>query len=83
MRTSTGSPRRLVLLGGPGGYLTVLPAGSPMRDDRYRGWTELLRMNVPRRLACRACVVPHVSAPGLRAADAMKQWALDVYGSAA
>lgn len=77
-----GSPRRFVLLGGPGGYLTVLAAGSPLLE-KYGGWTTLLRVNVPRRKTCRTCVEPHLGAPALRVPDAAKRWALDVYGSEA
>lgn len=75
MTTGT-SPRRFVLLGGPGGWMTVLPAGSPMRADRYAGWTELARANLPRRRSLR----PNGPIEA-RTAAAMKRWALDVYGT--
>ena len=77
-----GSPRRFVLMGGPAGHMTVVAAGSPLLE-RYGGWTTLLRVNVPRRLTCRTCVEPHLGTPALRVPDAMKQWALDVYGNSA
>lgn len=69
-RTFGESPRRFVLLGGPGGYMTVVPAGSPLLE-RYGGWTTLLRVNVPRRLEPDARNV----------AGEAKQWALDVFGA--
>ncbi len=81
-RMARRSARRLVLLGGPGGYLTVLPVGDPRIEDRYAGWTELARANVPRsRPKCEACIEPHLAAPAFAIADAMKRWALDVYGA--
>jgi hypothetical protein len=42
------SDRRYVILGGPGGYLTVQRAGSPMIADRYRRWQVLGTYNAPR-----------------------------------
>lgn len=81
MKGTRFSSRRFVLLGGPGGYMTVVPAGHPMREDRYWNWTELLRVNVPRsRVGCASCVDEH---PPFVMFDAMKKWALDVYGNAA
>ena len=68
------SRRRYELIGGPGGYLSILPAGSPMRRDRYRHWVTLLRVRVPRRVARRA-----EFALSLQAADQLKAWALFAY----
>ena len=45
------SPRRMVILGGPGGYLATCGAGRDWRaDSRFRGWIELGRVNLPRRV---------------------------------
>ena len=41
------SPKRFLLLGGPGGYLTCLPAGDSRLHDRYRQWMVLARVNRP------------------------------------
>lgn len=71
------SGRRFVLLGGPGGYLTMVPAGSRFQRDQYRDWTELLRVNVPRGRG----LPDWWTIRDL--AGAAKQWALDVYGGAA
>jgi hypothetical protein len=41
-RETTNAKRRYVVLGGPGGQMTMLQAGSPLRfDSRYRNWVEL------------------------------------------
>ena len=41
------SPKRFVILGGPGGYLSCRPAGCPMIADRYRHWQRLGTVNRP------------------------------------
>lgn len=51
--TPPPSVRRFVVLGGPGGRLTVRPAGCPMLRDQYRRWTVLFTYNLPRRLVSR------------------------------
>lgn len=56
--------KRCVLLGGPGGYLTCLPAGDARLRDRYRNWQVLMRINRP-------------LSPGL--ADAAKGWAMRTF----
>lgn len=56
--------------------MTVRPVGSTL-DTHASRWTPLLRVNVPRRHGR-----PNFEAER-RAADAMKRWALDVYGSEA
>jgi histidinol-phosphate/aromatic aminotransferase/cobyric acid decarboxylase-like protein len=43
----TPSPRRFVVLGGPGGYRTGRPVGCPMIRDRYRAWQPLFTVNRP------------------------------------
>jgi len=41
------SPRRFVVIGGPGGQLSCRPVGCPMLGDRYRRWQPLFRVNRP------------------------------------
>jgi len=42
------SHKRFLLLGGPGGYLSCLPAGDPrLRDGFYRHWVVLMKVNRP------------------------------------
>jgi len=41
------SHKRFLLLGGPGDYLTCLPAGDPRLHDRYRQWVVLMKINRP------------------------------------
>ena len=41
------SPRRFVVIAGPGGYLSCRPVGCPMLRDRYRRWQPLFRVNRP------------------------------------
>lgn len=41
------STKRMVVLGGPGGYLSVRPAGCPMITDRYKRWQVLFTVNRP------------------------------------
>lgn len=41
------SNQRWGVLVGPRGDLTCLPVGDPRRKDRYRRWTEILRINRP------------------------------------
>ena len=65
------SRRRYELIGGPDGYLSILPAGSPMRRDRYRQWVTLLRVNLPRAM--------HGRPMGLPACQQLKAWALFAY----
>lgn len=63
------SRRRYELIGGPGGYLSIVPAGSPMRRDQYRHWVTLLRVSLPRRMG-------PLSVAG---AGQLKTWALLAY----
>ena len=65
------SRRRYELIGGPGGYLSILPAGSPMRRDRYRQWVTLLRVSLPRGMRGRPLT--------REGADQLKAWALFAY----
>lgn len=41
------STKRCVVYVGPGGYLTILPAGDPRATDRYRTWQPILTINRP------------------------------------
>jgi len=41
------SRKRFVVIGGAGGYLSCLPVGCPMLNDRYRRWQLLFRVNRP------------------------------------
>lgn len=41
------SPKRFVVLGGPGGRLSCRPVGCPMIGDRYRRWQVLFHVNRP------------------------------------
>jgi hypothetical protein len=41
MITIRTPPSRFHVLGGPGGWLTCLPAGDPRQHDRYRSWVVL------------------------------------------
>ena len=41
------SPKRFVVLGGPGGHLSCRPVGCPMLTDRYRRWQLLFAVNRP------------------------------------
>jgi hypothetical protein len=41
------SPKRFVVIGGPGGRLSCRPVGRPMLTDRYRRWQLLVRVNRP------------------------------------
>lgn len=69
-REHAHSDRRWVILGGPGGYLTVVEANHPQIRDRYRRWQELGRVNVPRRLR------EHYAARPYLFAGPAKSWAL-------
>ena len=71
-RRST-SRRRYELIGGPGGYLSIVPAGSPMRTDRYRHWVTLLRVHLPRAMARKRDPLSR------EAASQLKAWALFAY----
>lgn len=67
------SRRRYELIGGPGGYLSIVPAGSPMRTDRYRHWVTLLRVHLPRAMARKREPLSR------EAAGQLKTWALLAY----
>jgi hypothetical protein len=41
------STRRFEIIGGPGGYLNVIAVGDPRREDRFRHWVTLARVNRP------------------------------------
>lgn len=41
------SPRRFVVIGGPGGQLSCRPVGCPMLADRYGRWQRLFQVNRP------------------------------------
>lgn len=45
-----GSPRRWRILGGPGGYVSIVRAGDPLNSRDYmKSWQELARFSLPRR----------------------------------
>lgn len=73
------SRRRFELIGESSGHLSILPAGSPMRQDRYRHAVTLLRVKVPRRVARRTGDVWRRGALSREAADQLKAWALFAY----
>lgn len=68
-----GSRRRYELIGGPGGYLSIVPAGSPMRTDQYRRWVTLARVHLPREMARRR------EPMSLALEGQLKTWALFAY----
>jgi len=39
--------KRFLLLEGPGGYLSCLPAGDPRLYDYYKNWVVLMKVNRP------------------------------------
>lgn len=41
------SHKRFLLIGGPKGYLSCLPAGDPRLHDYYRRWIVLIKVNRP------------------------------------
>lgn len=67
------SGRRYVVLGGPGGRLTVRPVGCPLVADRYRSWQVLAAVNVPRSIPKRW------GYPDTALVDALKGWALRTF----
>lgn len=73
------SRRRFEVIAGPAGYLSIVPAGSPMRTDRYRHWITLVRVSVPRRVARRTDDAIHQGALSRAAAEQLKVWAILAY----
>lgn len=45
--TRSPSPKRFVVIGGPGGWLSCRPVGCPMLTDRCRRWQPLFHVNRP------------------------------------